>query len=125
MAELQTVIPDVNADGDRLFTEGRVRQIDVLVPSLRLAVEVDGSYWHRDKDDSDRPKAAMLTNAGWTALRLREEPLQPLGPLDRTYPRAATAAETAQILLDHLAAHGLIQDDLAASYRGTVRQTLF
>jgi hypothetical protein len=125
VAELRTVLPDINAEGDRLFMEGRVRQVDLLVPSLRLAVEVDGSYWHRDKADSDRRKTQMLADAGWTAVRLREAPLKPLGPLDCTFPKDATAPEAAQALLEHLAAHGIVTSALAASYRGTIRQTLF
>ncbi|MEW6903278.1 hypothetical protein V3M63_06720 [Trueperella pyogenes] len=44
----------------------------------RLAIEYDGSYWHRDKTDVDRAKSLDLLAAGFILVRLREVPLPSL-----------------------------------------------
>ncbi|MEJ8279980.1 DUF559 domain-containing protein [Pseudonocardia spirodelae] len=45
--------------------------IDLAIPSLRIAVEVDGWAWHSDPDRfrADRRKQNALSTAGWTVLR--------------------------------------------------------
>lgn len=55
--------------------------VDVLVnlpASKRLAIEYDGSYWHRDKADTDRAKSLDLLADGFILVRLREAPLPSL-----------------------------------------------
>lgn len=52
--------------------------VDVCVdlPSgRRLAIEYDGSYWHRDKVDIDRMKSLDLLQDGFILVRIREIPL--------------------------------------------------
>jgi hypothetical protein len=49
------------------------------MPPLRLVVEYDGSYYHARKARADRSQTAALEGAGWTVLRVREEPLICLG----------------------------------------------
>lgn len=50
--------------------------VDIIVPSEKLVVEYDGSYWHRDKKERDIYKTEQLEKAGWTVIRVREEPLE-------------------------------------------------
>lgn len=55
--------------------------VDVCVdlPSgKRLAIEYDGSYWHRDKADIDRVKSLDLLADGFILVRIREVPLPSL-----------------------------------------------
>jgi hypothetical protein len=52
---------------------------DIAMPSLRLVVEYDGSYYHARKRQGDRAQTAALQTAGWTVLRVREQPLTTLG----------------------------------------------
>jgi len=55
--------------------------IDVLVnltADERLAIEYDGSYWHRDKFDTDRAKSLDLLADTFILVRLRESPLPSL-----------------------------------------------
>lgn len=57
-------------------------EIDEARPDLKLAVEVDGCYWHgcsacgfggdSGTRQTDRRKAAYLTGSGWTILRFWE-----------------------------------------------------
>lgn len=54
-------------------------KVDIAIPSLRLVVEYDGSYYHARKARADRSRTAALQSAGWTVLRVREQPLTMLG----------------------------------------------
>ena len=46
------------------------RVIDVAVPSLRLAMEYDGTYWHQDAQE-DALRDAELHAAGWSVGHFR------------------------------------------------------
>lgn len=50
-------------------------EVDVYLPSLSLGIEVDGSYWHRNKTDKDKEKNRILAGMGVELIRLREKPL--------------------------------------------------
>ena len=41
-------------------------------------VEYDGSYYHKALRSRDRNQTAALESAGWTVLRVREDPLPSL-----------------------------------------------
>ena len=45
------------------------------IPSQNLAVEYDGSYWHRDSEDKDMRKNEFCAENGIKLMRVREEPL--------------------------------------------------
>ena len=47
-------------------------EIDIYIPSLDMAVEYDGSYWHKSKVDSDNKKNGILNENGFSVLRIRE-----------------------------------------------------
>jgi len=81
---------------------GRTWDVDIAIPSLQLIVEFDGSYWHRSKQAMDRRKAAALTSAGWRVVRVREQPLERLNPLDVQVPAAAPAFDVAVAVLARL-----------------------
>ena len=44
-----------------------------------MIVEFDGSHWHNSDAmyDRDTTKMEALHRAGWTVIRVREEPLKP------------------------------------------------
>ena len=46
--------------------------VDFAAPSLRLVVEVDGSY-HAQRRAADRRRDAVLAELGWRVLRLEAE----------------------------------------------------
>jgi very-short-patch-repair endonuclease len=43
--------------------------IDIAIPELKLAVEFDGSFWHKEERDKRRDES--LLSLGWKTLRLR------------------------------------------------------
>ena len=57
----------------------------MLLKKQRIAIEIDGSYWHRDKEKQDRKKNALLENQGLIVVRLREDPLKKISDLDVTH----------------------------------------
>lgn len=61
-------------------TTGHTWRVDITLETdqMRLAIEYDGSYWHRDKTDLDTRKSRDLLADGWSVVRLREHPLAPL-----------------------------------------------
>lgn len=71
---------------------------------FRLGVEYDGAYWHLGRESRDRQKAERLVGSGFVhdVMRIREEPLDPLGPLDVSVPRGAPGDEVAGRTVLHL-----------------------
>ena len=64
------------------FANHAAWSVDVLVemPGGRtLVIEYDGSYWHRDKAETDTEKSLDLLAAGYLVVRVREAPLESLG----------------------------------------------
>jgi len=51
-------------------------ECDIFIPSLQVAIEYDGVYWHRDKLERDKKKSASLRDSGITLIRVREEGLE-------------------------------------------------
>ncbi len=97
----------------RLAVPGRQRkreerEIDIPIPSLSVALEYDGWFWHRGKADDDGRKTAELAGAGWRVVRLREAGLPEIGPDDirigrdsgNTEPHVVAAA-VVRWLVDH------------------------
>ena len=57
-------------------------EVDVFMPSLEVAIEYDGSYWHRNKEKRDLSKTKFLNSKGISVYRLREKPLKSLSKKD-------------------------------------------
>jgi very-short-patch-repair endonuclease/cytochrome c-type biogenesis protein CcmH/NrfF len=76
------------AETAHVFTDVRHRykiagtEADIFIPSLSLAVEYDGAYYHKTMLKRDREKNRVLKDAGVTLIRLRERSLKLLGPND-------------------------------------------
>lgn len=57
-------------------------ECDIYFPSLKFAIEFDGSYWHKDKYGYDKEKTALLENRGISVLRIRGKGLKRITPDD-------------------------------------------
>jgi predicted metal-binding protein len=97
----------VDVDPARIVVKGRrpVRA-DIVMSSLRLVVEFDGSYYHATKARADRNQTAALEAAGWTVLRVRELPLSSLGGNEVFVTSTETIKSLARKVLEALAAIG-------------------
>jgi len=74
--ELKTIFKNIDPKGFKTTLDGRLRAIDIFIPSLKLAIEFDGSYWHKDKLAIDKIKSELLIDGGYKVIRIREEPLK-------------------------------------------------
>jgi len=74
--ELLKFFKDINPKGYKTKLNGRLRAIDIFIPDLNLAIEFDGSYWHKDKRAIDKIKSEMLIDEGYQVIRIREQPLK-------------------------------------------------
>ena len=54
----------------------KLYDVDVKIPKLKLIVEYDGSYWHKDRISSDIEKTEALKSDNWIVIRARERPLK-------------------------------------------------
>jgi hypothetical protein len=118
-AELATLFPvgdleDAPSEVDREIGW----EPDIVLPELRIAIDVDGRHWHDDNyypgsRERDTRKVTRFQEAGWNLVRIRESPLLKLGPHDVVVADLSqtktTVLDVAKHLQDRfgLAAHGL------------------
>ncbi|CAM5585900.1 hypothetical protein SALBM311S_01206 [Streptomyces alboniger] len=119
-AELSTVLP-VDLSRGAIRTT-RVEHVDMVAEtdSLRLVLEFDGSYFHGTANSrrKDSMKSQRLRSAGWTVVRIREDPLSLLdSAYDVVVGFVAEPEEAAADVLDHLAQLGLVDAAAAERYR--------
>ncbi|MBR2672166.1 MAG: zinc-ribbon domain-containing protein [Oscillospiraceae bacterium] len=50
------------------------QSLDIFIPSINVAIEYDGAYWHQDAERDTR-KTRIVLNKGITLIRIREKPL--------------------------------------------------
>ena len=74
--ELLQFFEDINPKGFKTRVKGKLWSIDIYIPQLKLGVEFDGSYWHKDKRALDKLKTENLEEEGFEIFRVREEPLK-------------------------------------------------
>lgn len=52
------------------------KEVDVFIPSLNIAIEYDGSYFHKHKKEGDEQKKKIIVEKGVILVRFRETPLR-------------------------------------------------
>lgn len=91
-----------------IFADARWRskvsgfEVDLLLPSRNIGIEADGSYWHREKLESDLNKNQLVKEAGLKLIRLRERPLPSLSPSDIEYSSQDSDLKVIHSLLDRI-----------------------
>ncbi|MGW7213649.1 zinc-ribbon domain-containing protein [Streptomyces collinus] len=83
----------------------RYRSIDMLFvdDGGGIAIEFDGSYWHAAaRSRADRDKTDALLNADYGVLRVRETPLECLGPEELSVPKNQHPHLTAAAVLKRM-----------------------
>lgn len=77
-AELKLFFHDIDIFDDQIFINGKKIMPDIKINSIKLIVEYDGWYWHKNRQEKDKEKTKILSNHGWKVIRLREKPLDNL-----------------------------------------------
>ena len=121
-AELATLVPV--GDLERAPREVR-REVgwepDLVIPTERIALDVDGRFWHgdghhktRDSRDRDVRKAQVFHAVGWRLVRIREHPLTPLSANDVVVADLRDTKATTITVVEHLRDRcGLVVNRLA------------
>ncbi len=81
-------------------------ECDIFVPALNVAIEIDGSYWHKTRHTQDVQKNAKLEELGVPLIRVREAPLPKLTPNDIVYTRKSSTFSLIANSAEKLAAIG-------------------
>jgi len=74
--ELITIFKGINPKGFKTRVKGKLRSIDIYIPDLKLGIEFDGYYWHKDKRALDKLKTEELEAEGINIIRVRQKPLK-------------------------------------------------
>ncbi|MGX9854295.1 zinc-ribbon domain-containing protein [Limimaricola variabilis] len=80
------------------------REIDVLLPSIGIGIEVDGHYWHSQSREKEAEKERVLIEAGLRLLRLRDNRLPPTDAENVTFSHEESDEQFMSRLADQLAA---------------------
>ena len=91
-----------NPKGFKTRKTGRLWTIDIYLEELNLGIEFDGKYWHKDKRDLDKIKTKKLTDAGFQIMRIREEPLKAITPIDVVSALPFNAKKVTNEILRHI-----------------------
>ena len=75
--ELKTIFFDVEY---RKKIDGK--EVDIFIPIYQIAIEYDGSYFHRNMEERDLKKNTFLKTKGIEVIRLRHKPLKKLAKND-------------------------------------------
>ena len=49
-----------------------------FIPELKIGIEVDGEYWHRNRYQKERQKIEVFSKLGIYLIRVRDSKLQPV-----------------------------------------------
>ncbi|MBP9853945.1 MAG: zinc-ribbon domain-containing protein [Candidatus Omnitrophica bacterium] len=60
-------------------------ECDIFIPEINMAIEIDGSYWHKNKLENDQRKNEILMANGMKILRIREKGLEKILKNDLLY----------------------------------------
>jgi G:T-mismatch repair DNA endonuclease (very short patch repair protein) len=99
--ELSALI-DFDLEAHKVRFAGRLHDVDIVLEDMGLVVEFDGSYWHRNKVDKDREKTALMEEAGWQVIRVRERPLDSIHVNDVVVEPLASAKTVADLVLSKI-----------------------
>ncbi len=59
--------------------------LDFYLPDRKIAIEADGTYWHKGHEDRDSRRDARLSEQGITTIRLPQKTIQASDPVALTY----------------------------------------
>jgi hypothetical protein len=48
--------------------------IDIAIPELKIAIEYDEPYWHKDKEEADKKRQIEIEKGGWKFIRYSKLP---------------------------------------------------
>lgn len=80
--ELKTIFNGIESGGHKIKIGNKIFSTDIFIKEIQLAIEFDGSYWHKDSQTKDHEKTNALILEGLDVIRIREKPLKALSEND-------------------------------------------
>lgn len=77
-------------------------EADIFLPSLGIALEIDGAFWHRNKTAADESKNQRLQAQGVRLRRLRQAPLAKISSLDIEFPHKGLELRNVKELVERI-----------------------
>ena len=53
------------------------KYIDIALPNEKIAIEYDGWWWHKNKQEEDEVRKQEMLNKGWRVLTIKSSKLTP------------------------------------------------
>jgi hypothetical protein len=78
---------DIDHEDRKIRVLSITREADIKIPDIKLVVEYDGEFWHKEKVEKDREKTDLFKSIGWEVIRVREMPLDPITETDVVVPQ--------------------------------------
>lgn len=67
-------------DAENRFLVNDSIEVDIFIPSIKVAIEYDGCYWHKKRLEYDNNKNTYLNKSGIGVVRIRDTGLPELNP---------------------------------------------
>ncbi len=99
-------------EGDNKIKLNKIRDVDIKIPDLKIVIEYDGSYWHKDRLEIDKEKTKLLRQKGWTVIRVREKPLKIISKKYNVHSEFSDYKNTANSVLRKLKQLGYLKEDI-------------
>jgi hypothetical protein len=116
--ELKVLFPDAEYRALMDSTE-----IDILLPSINLGVEYDGSYWHKEGAQKDLAKNVILKGLDIDTLRVRHKPLPAIGKNDVLVEKSTLSKSDLDKVV--LAIYALSSESLPGNAQGYIDKKTF
>lgn len=86
------------------------KELDIYIPQYKTGIEVDGSYWHKDKEDKDYSKTTFFTKNGINVIRLRSSKLSKLYETDISVDDNVDHFTACKLVLERFLALGVLSE---------------
>jgi hypothetical protein len=119
--ELNAAGVPIDETGDIRTVTGKLLRCDIVSSAWKVVIEFDGNRFHRLPASrvKDQRKSRVLTESGWTVIRVREE-LAPIGDHDVVVPLFSDELTRAKAVLKRLRELGYV----AAAYEEYMKAVL-
>jgi hypothetical protein len=84
-------------------------ELDIFLPDLKLGIEYDGSYFHKDRLQNDVEKNSKLLKLGVKVFRIRAHPLQKINKSDIVVKDDNLTKKTLNIIVENILSIGLLE----------------
>lgn len=86
-------------------------ECDIYIPDIKCAIEIDGAYWHKNKEAKDREKSRALEERNIFLLRVRDYGLNKIAMQDILLPKKIRKYEVISHILNAIKNNKSLEKD--------------